>query len=103
MVGMCLERLGVLAAGQSVSANDLAAVGPVLDSLHDQLRKKGLAPFATSAFPMWAQQPFTKALAEEVGPIFGRMQPGGREVGEKELAEQLSGKRHARPTKVQSF
>ena len=102
MVDLTLQRLGVLAAGQNATAADSALVGSVVDSIHDQLRKRGLAPFATSAFPSWAQAPFAKILAEEVAPYFGKQMPG-RQDGERDLAEQMSAKVHPRPVEFKAY
>jgi hypothetical protein len=103
MIDRTLRRLTVLAAGQTASGNDSALVGPVLDSLHSQLRKKGLCPFATSAFPDWAQESFAKALCEEVGPYYGKPRPGWRQEAEEDLTEQMTAKRHRLPARVLSF
>lgn len=103
MITLTMRRLGVLGQGASASAADAAIVGDALDSIHDQLRKKGLANYATSAFPMWAQEPFAKVLGEEVAPYFGLERPGWRKSGELDLAEQMQGKRHQRSIEVDDF
>jgi hypothetical protein len=102
MIDKVLQRLGVLGGGQAATAEDAALVGPVLDTVHTQRRKRGLANFATSAFPEWAQEPFAKVIAREAGPYFGlrseELDADARE-GELELAAQMQGRRHAVPVR----
>lgn len=98
MIDHVLKRLGVIGAGQSASAEDTDLVGSVLDTVHSQYRKRGLANFAISAFPDWAQEPFAKLVAAEAAPHFGlrgdvSIIGDGRE-GERQLAEQMQGRRH---------
>lgn len=87
-----LEHMGILAAGQSASAEDAEIVEEAIDSAHDQLRKFGLAPFATSAIPAWAQPGLRSYVCDLVGPTFGfgGAFAGGRDAGRKELADQVA-------------
>jgi hypothetical protein len=94
MIDFTLQYLGVLGAGQSANANDAAVVGSVIDAVHPELRKAGLASFATSAFPDWAWLGFVKAISEEAAPFFGLARPGFRRAGERELARQMEAKKH---------
>lgn len=104
MIEKVLLRLGVLAAGQTASAEDSTLVGGVLDSLVSQYRHRGLAPFATSAFPEWAQEPFAKIISADAGPYFGKYEmQAERKVGERELAEQMQGKRHGARIKARYY
>lgn len=104
MIDHVLQRISVLAAGQSATADDSALVGPILDSLHDTLRARGLAPFATSAFPMWAQEAFTKILSSEIAPYFG-VQPSVSDVrdGESELRRQLKTHNRGNPVNAKYY
>ena len=103
MITKVLRRPGVLGASESADASDSALAGDVLDSLHDQLRKEGLAPYATSSFPEWAQEPFTKCLEEDLAPYFGKSRQGAKGQGMHELAAQVESKRHARSTEASFF
>lgn len=102
MITKVLRRLGVLAVGQSVAAADSALVGETLDTAHTNYRKRGLANFATSAFPEWAQEPFAKIIADQVAPYFGlssEVRKLEAREGDRELAEQMQGRRHAVPVR----
>ena len=66
-----LEHLGVKAASESAVAVDQALVEEAIDSSHDELRKLGLVPFATSAIPTWAQNGLRDYVETEVKPAFG--------------------------------
>lgn len=103
MITKSLQRLGVLGQSGTASGYLVDLVGPIVDSLHHQLRKDGLAPYATSAFPEWAQEPFAKAMEEEAGPYFGKPRAGMRAAGEREMAKQMQAKRHPRPIRFKDF
>lgn len=100
-----LEHLGVLAAGQSATAEDAALVDEAIDSAHERLRKFGLAPFATSAIPPWAQVPLRDYVAGDVGRAFGFGDnfKAGQVLAERELARQVAGYRHPVRIKADYF
>jgi hypothetical protein len=87
-----LEHMGILAAGQSASSEDAVLVEEAIDSAHAQLRKFGLAPFATSAIPAWAQPMLRDYVAGIVGPSFGfgALYEAAKDEAEKDLSRQLS-------------
>lgn len=91
-----LQHLGVLAAGQSATAEDADLVDEAIDAAWAKLRKFGLMPFATSAIPEWAQQGLRDYVAAEVSPSFGIQ--GDHEtaklLAERELGKQVAGYRH---------
>jgi hypothetical protein len=96
-----LQHLGVLAVGQSASAEDAELVDESIDAAHDRLRKFGLVPFATSAIPTWAQTQLRNYVAGDVFRSFGLNHramefDAGREIAERELARQISGYKHPR-------
>lgn len=66
-----LENLGILAQGQTATSNDSDLVQEAIDSAHDRLKKEGLAPFATSAIPMWAQIPLRDYVSAELVSTYG--------------------------------
>lgn len=66
-----LEALGVKAASQSTNALDGARAEEAVDAVHARLRKEGLAPFATSAVPEWAQSQLINIVAMDLVPAFG--------------------------------
>lgn len=109
MIALAMQRLGVLGAGQTPSSEDSDLVGGVLDSVHDQYNKRGLAPFATSAFPAWSQEPYSKIIAAAIGPYFGyrgaTLAPLIQEsrIGERELYIQLEVGELNAPTEFRSY
>jgi len=104
-----LEYLGVKAAGQSASAEDNALAQEVAQSVYEQLRKTGLAPFAISAVPEWAQMQLKKIIAADLCGNFGIS--GQRRVeymqdkmaGIRELAVQCAGYKHPIPVRAKYF
>jgi hypothetical protein len=105
-----LEHLGVVGAGQSAAAEDAALVDEAIDAAHDRLRKLGLAPFATSAIPSWAQVPLRNYVAVDVSPSFGvsvQRLPNGespeQHAAERELGRQVAGYRHPIPIKADYY
>jgi hypothetical protein len=100
-----LTHMGILAAGQSASAEDAAIVEEAIDAAHSQLRKFGLVPFATSAVPEWAQAQLRDYVAGIVGPSFGFGDAfyAGKMVAERELARQVAGKKHPLRVRAEYF
>ena len=82
-----LQNLGVLAAGETAASEDSNSVQASIDSVHAQLRSKGLVPFATSAIPEWAQLPLRDYVAFDVANVFG--------LGPQRRAELAQGKQIA--------
>ena len=105
MITLVLQRLGVVGQGQSASADDSAVTGEVIDSVHSRLRKDRLAPFATSAFPDWAQVSFADIAASELLVPFGvggeraQLIRAGAVRGRMELARQVASYRHNVPVR----
>jgi hypothetical protein len=66
-----LEALGAKAAGQDSSAEDANRAGEAFDTVYEMLRKEGLAPFASTATPSWAQSAVIHLVAQELIPTFG--------------------------------
>lgn len=94
-----LERLGVLAAGETAATVDQTYVEEVIDAAHEELRKKQLAPFATSAIPSWAQLGLTRWVVAECGPAYGKPWTEDeverrKTLAERSLATQVSGFHH---------
>jgi hypothetical protein len=104
-----LQYLGVTPAGQAASSEDDTLCQSVIDSVHEQLEKLGLAPFATSAIPEWAQWPLVKYVAMETAPAFGvtgqRLVElaAGQVSGRRELEQQTAGRVHPVRGKAQYF
>jgi hypothetical protein len=101
-----LEHLGVLAAGETAAAADQTLVEEAIDAAHERLRKFGLAPFATSAIPSWAQIQLRDVVAGDVAQAYGmsgqrliEFKQGAAEA-ERELARQVAGFKH--PTAVKA-
>lgn len=66
-----LEHLGVLAAGESPSAEDAALVDGRIDSLHEKLMARRLVNFETSAIPDEAVHDYMRIVANECAQAFG--------------------------------
>jgi hypothetical protein len=104
-----LEHLGVLAAGETAASADQTWVDEAIDAVHERLRKFGLAPFATSAIPSWAQIPLRDVVAGDVAQSYGMSGQRllefkqGAAAAERELARQVAGFKHAIRVKAEYF
>lgn len=104
-----LEAIGVKAAGQDSSAEDANRAMESFDTVHARLRKEGLAPFATSAVPDWAQSSLIHLTALDLSAAFGitgaRMQTvqALASTGYRELAKQVAGFRQPIPITAEYF
>ncbi len=104
-----LEHLGVLAAGETAASADQTWVDEAIDAAHERLRKFGLAPFATSAIPSWAQIPLRDVVAGDVAQSYGKSGQEllefkqGAAMGERELARQVAGFKHSVPVRAAYF
>jgi len=104
-----LIQLGVLAAGQSATAEDTKVVTDSWNSIHPQLRRFGLAPFALAVIPEEFQEPLVKYVAGQVSAKFGLA--GAREAtvmregmrGWTQIQEQVSADRTVLPTRPDYF
>lgn len=95
-----LEHLGVKSAQNAANGHDQAFAEEAFDSTYERFRKLGLAPFATSAIPSWAQTPLRDAVAGDCAQSFGQsgqrlleFKAAAREA-EKELRRQTAARRH---------
>ena len=100
-----LERLGVKPASQAALAVDALLVQEKVDAAHAELEKEGLAPFATSAIPEWAQEGLEEYVAASVSEYFGRPtnKPLAQRAARSRLATQIAGFNHNVPTQPDSF
>jgi hypothetical protein len=102
MIVDILENLRVLAAGQSASAEDETITGSALDSVHDDLVREGLAPYALSAVPEWAQIPLTDVVSFKLCKKFGVVGVARQEfaqdaeAGRDEMKKNTTGKYDSR-------
>ena len=104
MIDKAMKRISVLPAGQSATAEEKVDVGRSLDSVHSGLRARGLAPFATSAFPDWAQEAFAQVMSYYIGPYFGVAVPRSEVTeGESELIRQLKTHSQGNPIRANYF
>lgn len=109
IVARALEALGVKAAGQAASAEDSAKAGEAVDETHSQLIQNGLAPFAISAVPDWAQSALIHIAAEKLIPSFGVVGEARANVllaaqrGRSELIDQLAEPHSQTPTQAEYF
>jgi hypothetical protein len=71
VVDRALEAIGVKAAGQSSLTVDSDRAGESFDTVYYMLRKEGLAPFAISAVPEWAQSALIHMTAADIAPSYG--------------------------------
>lgn len=106
---LVLEELGVKAAGVAASAADVASVESRIDSVMDQLRGRGLAPFEISAVPDWAQEPLSKIVAYRLVNIFGitgeRLMSirEGAQMAEREMHRQTAHGGIEQPARVRFY
>lgn len=103
-----LQRLGVLAAGETAASADTTLVEEKIDIAHEKLRRFGVVPFATSAIPSWAQDSLEAYAAALCAPFFGQpMPPEAQEsafrVCQRELQRQVAGFAHKRRTQKAYF
>lgn len=104
-----LEALGVKAAGVSAIAEDANFAREKVDAVHARLRKEGLAPYATSAIPEWAQTAFIDLVASDMAATFGvsgiRLQALGINQADarRELARQVAALKQPIPIASEAF
>lgn len=97
-----LQRLTILAAGESPSAADSALVEARIDTAYARLRKLALLDFTSSilstAIPDWAQDSLEQFVAAEVAPHFGKAlnKEAEQMAARRELQNQMAGRRHTR-------
>ena len=104
MVDRVLQRLNVLGAGQSAPAADSTLVGEIVDSIYNQFRARGRAPFAISAFPEWAQEPFIAIFSYHAAPYYGTRHPvSDLKTGENDLVKQLRTHNQGNPTRAKYY
>lgn len=100
-----LEYIGVKPAGQAASGEHVNLVQEFIDSAYDSFQEQGIAPYSIEAIPEWAQIPWMKYLAVEVGPRFGKPYPDTFQ--EKSIREMtmvvFGGPRGALPTRSEDF
>ena len=66
-----LEHLGVVALGETLSADDAKIIDEAAYGVHAALQGRNIAPFALDDIPIWAQLPLRDAVAFEVAHTFG--------------------------------
>jgi hypothetical protein len=99
------KRLGVVGLGQTAPAAYTSAVTDAYNSIYPQLRRHGLAPWASGAIEEEAQEPLSRYVAGEVASRFGLT--GGTLAeykadgirGWQQLQEQASGDRTSLPSR----
>lgn len=84
-----LEYLRVIDGVDDVPAEDSTRVGYIVDSVHDQMRQQGRAPWALSAVPEYAQTPLIRVVAAECMPYYGKpMDAQGMRSAQAQLDDQ---------------
>jgi hypothetical protein len=68
---LVLESLGVKAFGQNATTEDSTLVQKAIDTAHDQLRKRRVAPYELSAVPEWAQIPLRDYVSADLVTVYG--------------------------------
>ena len=102
MISWVLENIGIKAATVTARDEDSTKAGRAIDALFERHRKDGLAPYATSAFPEWAQQPFVDLASRDLLPIYriggemAKLIMAAAERGQMELHKQVAGVKHPR-------
>lgn len=96
LIERVLQNLGVLAAGQTPSAEDSFATGEAIDSVYARLQRDEKAPFTLSAIPEWAQPSLRDVVSYELKDVFGisgeRLQSIGEAYarGTQQISKQTS-------------
>jgi hypothetical protein len=105
LANMTLEFIGVKPAGQSISGEHVNFVKEAIDSVYDRFQDQDLAPYGVDAIPEWAQWPFVKYMAFEVGPRYGRVYPETlRDSAERDMAKsRFGGPRGELPIKSKDY
>lgn len=65
-----LSRLGVLGAGQTPSGNDQNMVEKLVESQHQKLQRRGLAPYEIESVPEWAEDDLADFIAPKCATLF---------------------------------
>ena len=73
LAAAALKRLGVLGSGQTADAQDAADVIASWESIFQNLRTEGLAPFPVGAIPVEAQHALSHVVADANAGDFGIM------------------------------
>lgn len=90
MATEALAYLGLIAQGQSASAEDQLKAENATTAAYRQLRRRGLAPYASSAFPEEHWDTVTRYVAAELGPKFGKpFDPISKQLAEDEIRKQV--------------
>ena len=93
-----LRHLGVLAVGQSASAEDGTLTEEAIDSVYKRVYRDGLAPYPLTAIPEWAQDLLRNSVAGTLCGAFGITGPQRSEYqsdgirAEREMCRQTSAK-----------
>jgi hypothetical protein len=66
-----LAKVGAIAAGGTPSAADSNIAIYALQSIYDDLRARGKAPFPFDEIPAWAHTPLTAMLAYAIATDYG--------------------------------
>lgn len=109
MANRALEVLGVKHAGQDPSNEDSNRAQEAVLSAWYRLRKEGVAPFAVSAVPEWAQTALAHIVALDLAAVFGvsgeryQLLAAGALQGRRDMATQAAGKRHYVPVEFDEF
>lgn len=109
VVNGALEHLGIKPSNQSADAESFLTGTNCYASVYPQLRKMGLAPWASDSVEEEAQQPLAKYLAAQLAVKFGFT--GERlmaikfdgDLGLRELTEQAAGDRQVVPIRNNYF
>lgn len=85
-----LKSLGVVGQGQTPSAEDQEKAEDALTSAYRQLRRRGLAPYASSTIPEEMWEPLERYVAASLGRHFGKpFDPIAREAAEEDIRKQV--------------
>jgi len=106
---LALEVMGVKAVTQNSSSADNAAAQKAVNAVYLSERRNGLCPFASTAFPEWAQYPVAYMAAVLLSGTYGISGDSLQKImalaagGRGQLVEQMRGKIHPVPVKMEYF
>lgn len=85
-----LQRLGVVGQGQDPSSEDQLKATEAVTSAYRQLRRRSLAPYASSAIPEHMWEPLEMYVAASLGVKFGKpYDAGARHLAEEDIRKQV--------------
>lgn len=78
VIEFAARRIGVLSTDESLTADQVAAIGGVLDALYDEIDTEAAPTWDLTAVPLDCFSQLGNLLAQEIAPIYGLPAPNSR-------------------------